>query len=539
MHRGVQATTVSISLVGLQAFPVRVEVDSGRGLPKFHIVGLPEVTVREARVRVAAALRPLDVELNEYALTVNLAPADLRKSGSAFDLAIAVGILGAVGRLTSDAFAGTVLLGELSLGGGIQGVRGLLPSLIGARAVGLRQAIVPEGNGAEAAVVPDMDVYVATRLEDVAAHLEGARPLPRAPGGGGSASGAPLAPACRARGDLCEVRGQALARRALEIAAAGEHNLLLVGPPGSGKTMLAERLSSILPRLGDEEALAVTAVHSAAGLLAPGGIVRERPYRSPHHTISAAALVGGGDPIRPGEMSLAHHGCLFLDELLEFRRHVIEAMRQPLETGEVTVCRARHRATFPARPMLVGAVNPCPCGFAGMGRRCVCTPERIATYRGRLSGPLLDRMDLQVVLPPVTVAELQGVERGESSAAVRERVGAARAVQLARRVAGETAAATNARLSASELDRVAPLDLPSRELLRRAVDQHGVSARGYVKLRRVARTLADLDGADGVRGEHFAEALQLRALDREAGSALVARARGVRAPPGEVREAVA
>lgn len=501
-----QARTHSVTLSGLDAHPVHIEVDTGRGLPAFHLVGLPEAAVRESRVRVRAALRHLDLDLNEYALTVNLAPAYLRKAGSAYDLAIALGILAALERVEVDALESTVLLGELSLAGDLRPVGGVLPALMGARRRGYRRAIIPRDNQAEAADLGDVDVRVASTLEEVVQALEGERVLARACCAANDQR--PAGP----RVDMSEVRGQPVARRALEIAAAGGHNLLMVGPPGAGKTMLARRLPTLLPPMADEERLLVTAIHSVAGLLrGEMGVVRRRPFRAPHHSVSSAALLGGGLPLRPGEVSLAHHGVLFLDELPEFGRAIIEGLRQPLEDGEITICRARARATFPAAPMLVAAINPCPCGFAGdPRRRCRCSPERVRTYRARLSGPLLDRIDLQLTLPPVDLDTLNGGPPGEDSAAVATRVAQARA----RAVERGSRPRVNAHLNTADLDRIAPLDLPARRLLQRAGDQLGLSARAFVRLRRVALTIADLEGTERPLPGHYAEAIQLRTFDR-------------------------
>jgi magnesium chelatase family protein len=505
----VLARVRSAAVLGVQAFPVLVEADLQSGLPSFSTVGLPDEAVRESRDRVRAAIVNSGFAFPAGRVTVNLAPADLRKEGSAFDLAIAVGLLAAQGLVPAAAAADLLLLGELSLDGGLKPVRGVLPVALAARSRGLRGLLLPPGNAAEAALVPELEVYPAATLADVAAFLTGERALERA------AAPAPEDPDPADAVALEEVRGQEFARRALEIAAAGGHNLLFVGPPGSGKTLLTRCLPGILPPLSFEEALETTRIHSVAGLVAASRpLVRRRPFRSPHHTVSNAGLIGGGSHPRPGEVSLAHNGVLFLDELPEFSRRVLENLRQPLEAGEVTIARAALTLTYPARFMLAAAMNPCPCGFRGdRARACRCIPAEVDRYRGRISGPLLDRIDLHVEVPALDYRELAEAPAGEGTAAVRARVEAARARQGVR-LAG-TAAFCNAQMGARETREHCRPDEGGARLLEGAMRALALSARGYAKVLRVARTIADLAGDERVGAAHVAEAVQFRTLDRQ------------------------
>src|SRR5216117_3985282 len=497
------ASLRTAALFGVEACPVQVEVDVSFGMPVFTMVGLPDASVRESRDRVRSAIRNSGFEFPPHRITVNLAPAEVRKAGAAFDLPIALGILAASGVVERRHVPELVLLGELSLDGSIHGARGVLPIAVAARRDGLAGILLPASNASEAAIVSGLDVLGVSSLAEAVRALNDPSTAAIAP---------PPLPSAVPRDalDLADVRGQLLARRALEIAAAGGHNLLLVGPPGAGKTMMARRVAGILPALTLDEALEVTSVHSVAGLLRPGaGLLAERPFRAPHHTISNAALIGGGSQPRPGEVSLAHHGVLFLDEMLEFSRHVLEVLRQPLEEGQVTIARAARTASFPARFMLIGAMNPCPCGFAGEApRACRCTPQQIARYRDRLSGPLRDRLDLTVEVPALPLDALSADANGESSAAVRTRVVAARARQASRH-AGD-GIATNAELTPTLMRKYCAADGAALRVLGSAMSRMALSARGYDRVRKVARTIADLAGDDRIGADHIAEALQFR-----------------------------
>ncbi len=498
------ARVLSATLVGVEAVLVRVEVDVSTGVPAFCTVGLPDSAVRESRERVRTAIRNAGFTFPNDRITVNLAPADLRKEGTAFDLPIALAILAATGALDGlhRPFA---VVGELALDGQIHPVRGVLAVGLACRRHRISTLLVPSGNRAEAEAVEGVRVLAAGTLQDAVALLKGAATVPAAPPG----ERLPDTPADE--GDFAEVRGQAHAKRAFEIAAAGAHNLLLVGPPGAGKTMLARRLPGILPPMTTEEVIEVSTIWSVAGLLPAPGLVRARPFRAPHHTISVPGLIGGGSPPHPGEVTLAHLGVLFLDELPEFQQHVLESLRQPLEDGRVTIARASGLARFPARFQLVGAANPCRRGCPALDR-CLCTPAERDRYLGRLSRPLLDRFDLHVELPAVPPEDLHAPGAGEPSAAIRARVAAARARQRARFQG--TALRTNAEMRPRHVRRFCSPPPEAQRLLAQAMSRLGLSARGHDRVLKVARTIADLAGSDTLAAEHVAEAIQYRNLDR-------------------------
>ena len=504
------AKVQTATVVGVTAVEVTVEVDVADGLPGVTIVGLPDTTVRESKDRIKSALKNTQFAWPQTRITVNLAPADVRKEGSAFDLPIALGLLAASRQLELGMFTDIVALGELALDGALRPIPGVLAVALSLKGKGKR-LLLPAANAPEAAIVGEVPVVPITHLHQAIGFLKGAEAVAPLTGNPGEW----LKPPSPDGLDFSEVKGQHVAKRAIEVAVAGGHNLLLYGPPGAGKTMLAQRIPTIMPPISLEEALQATLIYSVMGMVPPERpLVTERPFRAPHHSISDAGLIGGGAVPKPGEISLAHHGVLFLDELPEFSRPALECLRQPLEEGQVTICRVQGTVTFPARIMLVASMNPCPCGFSGEpARTCLCSPSQIQKYRSKVSGPLLDRIDIHLEVPALSVPELTGDGQGESSCVIRARIAEVRARQR-KRFEGEPRIFTNAQMRYRQLKRFCRTQEKGRQLLKRAIPTLGLSARAYDKILKVSRTIADLAGSEEIQPEHLAEAIQYRALDR-------------------------
>ncbi len=507
------AKVFSSAVLGIDAYPVEVEVDISRGLPVFSTVGIPDNAVKESKDRVKSAIKNSGYEFPSKKITVNLAPADIKKEGTTFDLPVALGILKAEGVLEKGKLGDKIdeyfILGELSLDGSIKPMRGALPVALSAREAG-KHLIVPKANQEEAALVEGIDIIGVESLSELVEFLNGRIEIAPSKVDVEAFFKGRDTEAC----DLSDVKGQEHVKRALEVAAAGGHNMLMIGPPGSGKTMLARRLPAILPEMTMEEAIETTKVHSVAGLLGKGTVlVTEKPFRSPHHTISDAALIGGGTTPKPGEVSLAHNGVLFLDEVLEFKKNVLEVLRQPLEDGSVTISRVAHTLTYPSVFMLVGAMNPCPCGFLGDDTKdCRCSPAQIDRYRAKLSGPLLDRIDIHSDVPAVRFKELSEDRSGEKSEVVKARVDSARQVQQER--FKDRDIHCNAQMGTKDIKEYCALDEECKKLLELAVERLGLSARAYTRILKVSRTISDLEGTADIESRHISEGIQYRTLDR-------------------------